>query len=195
MRNLNPANRHRSTKVILLGDSAVGKTSIVLQFYKGEFETTSEPTIGAAYVTKTVHTKKGDVSIQIWDTAGQERFKSVIPMYTRACAAAILVCATDSAESVTALEEWLKIVTDGAEALQNVYVVLNKVDLEPVFDTAVPEKWAADRRYKFFRTSAKDGGTIDPLFQDVAESLAGPSEDVDVQPVALSQKQAKGCCG
>jgi small GTP-binding protein len=64
----------------MLGDSSVGKTSIVLQFYKSEFEQTSEPTIGAAYVTKGVQTKNGRISMPIWDTAGQERFKSVIPM-------------------------------------------------------------------------------------------------------------------
>ena len=85
---MNDPRTQRPAKVIMLGDSSVGKTSIVLQFYKAQFEMTSEPTIGASYVTKIMKTKRGDLPLHIWDTAGQERFKSVIPMYMRGCSAA-----------------------------------------------------------------------------------------------------------
>jgi small GTP-binding protein len=194
MQNLAPVPRQMPSKVIMLGDSAVGKTSIVLQFYKNEFEATSEPTIGAAYVLSELQTSKGPVSIHIWDTAGQERFKSIIPMYMRACAAAILVCAMDSIESVNALDGWLKIVRDNDENLQNIYVALNKIDLEPAFDASMAEKWAKDRGFGFFRTSAKDKKTVDPLFQAVAESLIIRNKQGEMDNVQQPDKPTKGGC-
>jgi small GTP-binding protein len=179
----------------MLGDSSVGKTSIVLQFHKSQFAATSEPTIGASYVTKEIQTKSGPISMHIWDTAGQERFKSVIPMYTRGCSAAILVCATDSKDSVTALDGWLRMVHETIASLQNIYVALNKMDLEPTFDPIVPETWARERGFKFFRTSAKDKSTVDPLFQEVAESLIVRGESSDVRPMPAAAPESKGCCG
>jgi small GTP-binding protein len=195
MDNLSPGSNTRPSKVIMLGDSAVGKTSIVLQFYKGEFESMSEPTIGAAYVTGDVHTKKGPISMHIWDTAGQERFKSVIPMYTRGCAAAILVCAADSRESVLALDNWLKVIQEAIANPQNIYVALNKIDIDAVFDPAVPEKWASDHGFKFFRTSAKEKATVDVLFQEVGESLAAGLHPADLHAMPPPAKESKGCCG
>jgi small GTP-binding protein len=195
MHGLGSLPTERPSKIIMLGDSSVGKTSIVLQFYKSEFETASEPTIGAAYVTKDMQTKNGRVSMHIWDTAGQERFKSVIPMYTRGCSAAILVCTTDSIESVTALDGWLKIIQETVSSLQNIYVALNKIDLDPVYDLSIAEGWARKHGFRYYRTSAKDKSTIDPLFQDIAESLVARGMTPDIQALPANADKSKGCCG
>jgi small GTP-binding protein len=195
MHNLGSAVSDRPSKVIMLGESCVGKTSIVLQFYKSEFDTMSEPTIGAAYVMKEMQTKKGPVLMHIWDTAGQERFKSVIPMYMRGCSAAILVCAADSKESVPALNNWLKLVRETVANLQLIFVVLNKTDLQVEVDAGAAEKWALDHGFKFFRTSAMDKSTIDPLFQEVAESLTARAMCTDVPIPPEAPKKGAGCCG
>lgn len=193
---MNDPQSPRPVKVIMLGDSSVGKTSIVLQFYKSEFEVNGEPTVGAAYVTKVVKTITGkEITLHIWDTAGQERFKSVIPMYMRGCSAIVLVCATDSIDSIQALNDWMKIVTDNVDISEvNVYLVLNKIDKPPVFDISIAESWAKERGYAFFKTSAKEKKNIDELFQKIAEDLSA-SAQVPATPAEPERKtEKKGCC-
>jgi small GTP-binding protein len=181
----------------MLGDSSVGKTSIVIQFYKGEFEPHSEATVGASYVTKTMQTQNGELTLHIWDTAGQERFKSVIPMYMRGCSAVILVCAVDLPDSLLALDNWLTIIQETVASQALIYVCLNKIDLEPTFEPAMAEKWATDHDFKFFQTSAKERGTVVPVFQEVAEAIAvggrvqpGPG----VMPPIEAPQDGKKCC-
>ena len=79
-------------KVVFLGDSSVGKTSIIARYMSGNFNAGYEATIGTDFSTKTVPTSKGkSVQLQIWDTAGQERYRSLIPSYIRDSAAAVIV--------------------------------------------------------------------------------------------------------
>jgi small GTP-binding protein len=78
-------------KLVLLGDSAVGKSSLVLRFVRGQFFEYQESTIGAAFLTQTVALNETTVKFEIWDTAGQERYHSLAPMYYRGAAAAIVV--------------------------------------------------------------------------------------------------------
>ncbi|XP_019405968.1 PREDICTED: ras-related protein Rab-5C [Crocodylus porosus] len=78
-------------KLVLLGESAVGKSSLVLRFVKGQFHEYQESTIGAAFLTQTVCLDDTTVKFEIWDTAGQERYHSLAPMYYRGAQAAIVV--------------------------------------------------------------------------------------------------------
>ena len=85
------AGRVFQYKLVLLGDSAVGKSSLVLRFVRGQFFEYQESTIGAAFLTQTVALNDTTVKFEIWDTAGQERYHSLAPMYYRGAAAAIVV--------------------------------------------------------------------------------------------------------
>lgn len=78
-------------KLVLLGESSVGKSSLVLRFVKGQFHEFQESTIGAAFLTQTVQIDDTTVKFEIWDTAGQERYHSLAPMYYRGAQAAIVV--------------------------------------------------------------------------------------------------------
>ncbi|NXR23548.1 RAB5B protein, partial [Cinclus mexicanus] len=78
-------------KLVLLGESAVGKSSLVLRFVKGQFHEYQESTIGAAFLTQSVCLDDTTVKFEIWDTAGQERYHSLAPMYYRGAQAAIVV--------------------------------------------------------------------------------------------------------
>lgn len=80
-----------SYKLVLLGDSAVGKSSSVNRFVKDEFLDHQQPTIGAAFMTQSVKLKDMVVKFEIWDTAGQERYRSLAPMYYRGAACALVV--------------------------------------------------------------------------------------------------------
>ncbi|KAG7223195.1 hypothetical protein INR49_015803 [Caranx melampygus] len=85
------SNKICQFKLVLLGESAVGKSSLVLRFVKGQFHEYQESTIGAAFLTQTVCLDDTTVKFEIWDTAGQERYHSLAPMYYRGAQAAIVV--------------------------------------------------------------------------------------------------------
>jgi len=85
-------NRFAQFKLVLLGESAVGKSSIVLRFVKDQFDSFRESTIGAAFLTQTISLDETTtVKFEIWDTAGQERYKSLAPMYYRNANCAVVV--------------------------------------------------------------------------------------------------------
>lgn len=93
-------------KLVLLGDSAVGKSSLVLRFVRGQFFEYQESTIGAAFLTQTVALNDTTVKFEIWDTAGQERYHSLAPMYYRGAAAAIVVYDITNRVSVCTRRVW-----------------------------------------------------------------------------------------
>lgn len=78
-------------KVVFLGDSATGKTSIVTRFMYGTFESTFQSTIGIDFISKTMYLEEKTVKLQLWDTAGQERFRSLIPSYIRDSSVAVIL--------------------------------------------------------------------------------------------------------
>ena len=94
--------------LVLLGESAVGKTSLVLRFGKGQFHEFQESTIGAAFFTQTVCLEDTAVKFEIWDTAGQERYHSLTPMYYRGAEAAIVVYDITNADTFERAKSWVK---------------------------------------------------------------------------------------
>merc|ERR1712177_191054 len=117
-------------KLVLLGESAVGKSSLVLRFVKGQFHEFQESTIGAAFLTQTVALDDSTVKFEIWDTAGQERYRSLAPMYYRGAAAAIVVYDITNPDSFTGAKSWVKELQRRGDP--NVVIALagNKADLE-----------------------------------------------------------------
>ncbi|CAI4056022.1 hypothetical protein SKDZ_02G3710 [Saccharomyces kudriavzevii ZP591] len=121
-------------KVVLLGDSSVGKTSIVTRLKSGKFLAKHAATIGAAFVTKTIEVPCGDAAIEkrihmeIWDTAGQERYKSLVPMYYRDANIALLVFELGDTASLRCAMTWFQDLQDRAQETQ-VILVGNKYDL------------------------------------------------------------------
>eukprot|EP00731_Ephydatia_muelleri_P037831 Em0574g2a len=95
-------------KLVLLGESAVGKSSLVLRFVKGQFHEYQESTIGAAFLTQTVNVDDTTVKFEIWDTAGQERYHSLAPMYYRGAQAAIVVYDITNLDTFTRAKSWVK---------------------------------------------------------------------------------------
>lgn len=95
-------------KLVLLGDTAVGKSCLVVRFVRDEFFEFQEPTIGAAFLTQSVTLDNTIVKFEIWDTAGQERYRSLAPMYYRGAAAAIVVYDITNKESFNGAKSWVK---------------------------------------------------------------------------------------
>jgi len=123
------ADRSVQVKLVLLGEAAVGKSSIVLRFVSKEFQANKEPTIGAAFLTQKCLLEDRVLRYEIWDTAGQERFHSLAPMYYRNAQAAVVVYDVTKAASIEKAKTWVKELQ--RQANPNIVIALagNKIDL------------------------------------------------------------------
>ena len=94
-------------KVVMLGNSAVGKSCVANRFVRDDFYEFQEPTIGAAFLTSEMNVNNRKIRFEIWDTAGQERYKSLAPMYYRGALAAVIVYDITSRDSLRGAKEWV----------------------------------------------------------------------------------------
>ena len=101
------ARKTSHNKLVLLGDTAVGKSCLVVRFVRDEFFDFQEPTIGAAFLTQTITLDDVTVKFEIWDTAGQERYRSLAPMYYRGAVAAVVVYDITSEQSFVGAKGWV----------------------------------------------------------------------------------------
>lgn len=126
-----PENRFAQFKLVLLGESAVGKSSIVHRFVKNSFDDFRESTIGAAFLTQSITLPESNTTIkfEIWDTAGQERYKSLAPMYYRNANAALCVYDITNPASFTKAQDWIKELKKQAPEGIVICLVGNKTDL------------------------------------------------------------------
>ena len=143
---------------MLLGESAVGKSSLVLRFVKGQFHEFQESTIGAAFLTQTVCLDDTTVKFEIWDTAGQERYHSLAPMYYRGAKAAIIVYDITSTNSFSRAKEWVQELRQQV-INQNIIIALagNKSDLisKRMVEYDDANSYAEENGLLFMETSAK----------------------------------------
>ncbi|KAH8120093.1 GTP-binding protein ypt5 [Phellopilus nigrolimitatus] len=124
-----PSDKSVQVKLVLLGEAAVGKSSVVLRFVSDEFQANKEPTIGAAFLTQKCRLEDRVLRYEIWDTAGQERFHSLAPMYYRNAQAAVVVYDVTKGASLEKAKSWVKELQ--RQANPNIVIALagNKVDL------------------------------------------------------------------
>lgn len=191
----------RNAKVVLLGPSLVGKTSVVSAYMGGKFSDSSSPTIGASFVNKTVKLSKStSVKLQIWDTAGQEKFRSLAPMYYHNAQAAIIVFSIADRDSFTDMRTWADELECQTDVRPLVFIVGNKADLEKQrkVETAEGARLAQEIQAKYLETSAKTGVNIEELFWTIAsdyDKLAQSQEEQGLdRDVAIEETKHEGCC-
>ncbi|KAL0637564.1 GTP-binding protein of the rab/ypt [Maublancomyces gigas] len=176
------SQRFAQFKLVLLGESAVGKSSLVLRFVKDQFDDYRESTIGAAFLTQTIALDETTtIKFEIWDTAGQERYKSLAPMYYRNANCAVVVYDITQASSLDKAKAWVKELQ--RQANENIVIALagNKLDLaspsassptsKRAVDTAEAEAYAREAGLLFFETSAKTAENVKELFTAIAKKL------------------------
>lgn len=185
------SNPITSIKLVLLGEAAVGKSSIVLRFVSNDFSENKEPTIGAAFLTQRVNINDHTVKFEIWDTAGQERFASLAPMYYRNAQAALVVYDITKPQSFIKARHWVKELHEQANKNIIIALVGNKVDIlennesERKVAREEAEKLAEEEGLLFFETSAKTGANVNEVFLGIGEKIPLKNPDDDNQNSGL----------
>jgi small GTP-binding protein len=183
-------------KVVVLGNTSVGKTCIVNRLAKETF-VESEPTIGANFLMKTLEFEGIIRTFDIWDTAGQERFKSLTPMYYRGAAIAIVVFDLANLGSFEGAKNWVRELQSNASADAIIGLLGNKLDLTRVVSRETAAAFATQNGLFYDDVSAKTGANVNEAFVSLARklpkatrSLPSASKKLAKQP--LSAKSS--CC-
>jgi len=160
-------------KVVVIGNTGVGKTCIVLRYVQGKFVMHTASTIGASFMIKKLFLDNTRLTLQIWDTAGQERFRSMGPMYYRGAAAAIIVFDITSEESFTHLHQWVDELRKNSDEEIVLAIACNKSDLSAQRAVAFKraKEYAESVGAVVYETSAKANKGIEELFVDLARQI------------------------
>ncbi|XP_076961040.1 ras-related protein Rab2BV-like [Bidens hawaiensis] len=200
-------------KIVLIGDSGVGKSNILSRFTRNEFCLESKSTIGVEFATRTIQVEGKVVKAQIWDTAGQERYRAITSAYYRGAVGALLIYDITKAQSFENVRRWLRELRDHADA--NIVIMLagNKADL--THNRAVQETdgqaLAEQEGLVFLETSALEAYNVEKAFQMIlldiykiaskkalaAQEAASSSTHVPSNTTAIqvaSDNNSRKCC-
>jgi len=177
-------------KLVLIGDSGVGKSCLLLRFADDNFTDSYISTIGVDFRFRTITIDKKTVKLQIWDTAGQERFRTITSAYYRGADGIIMVYDVTSAESFDHVEEWLSEVDRYANENTAKLLIGNKADLidEKQVSEETAQKFADKLGIPFLETSAKTATNVDQAFLTMAKELIKARE----QAAASGNGNTKG---
>ncbi|OHS94076.1 Ras-related protein Rab-21 [Tritrichomonas foetus] len=182
-------------KVVLLGNSGAGKTSILQSQLQNLSNISIQPTIGCQFHEVPININNETVALKVWDTAGQEVYRSIVPVYVRDAAAAILVYDITDLSSFQSLDQWRSLLLEEQTGNVALHVVCNKIDL--VDDAKVDEKVALQFADKigasFFKVSAIEGKGISELFTEVAKSINNDAF-CRAKKVHINDNEGSGCC-
>ena len=160
-------------KVVLIGDSGVGKSNLLSRFTRNEFCLESKSTIGVEFATRSISVDGKTVKAQIWDTAGQERYRAITSAYYRGAVGALLVYDITKAQTFENVERWLKELRDHADANIVISLVGNKADLRHLRAVGAEDAAAFCERegISFVETSALEATNVDEAFQKILTEI------------------------
>ncbi|ESW96476.1 GTP-binding protein YPT31/YPT8 [Ogataea parapolymorpha DL-1] len=160
-------------KIVLIGDSSVGKTNLLSRFTRDEFNPDSRATIGVEFATRTVEIDGKRVKAQIWDTAGQERYRAITAAYYRGAVGALVVYDISSSNSYESVSRWLREMKEHADANIVIALVGNKSDLDHL--RAVPTEeakdFAAENNLLFTEASALNAENVELTFHQLIKNI------------------------
>ena len=194
-------------KIMLLGESQIGKTSFIQRYVKNNFNLSYITTVGIDFQLKQIKMNNKSIKLQIWDTAGQERFKNITKSYFHSSDGFIVGYDITSRLSFTNVSTWLKEINDNApEEIQKI-LIGNKCDLnEREVTTEEGKKLAEENGMKFFETSAKNDINVKETFESITKDILdvqykeeGESRnslviDRNIEKKKDEEKKKKGCC-
>ncbi|KNA16454.1 hypothetical protein SOVF_088630 [Spinacia oleracea] len=182
-------------KVVLIGDSGVGKSNLLSRFTRNEFNLESKSTIGVEFATRSIHVDDKIVKAQIWDTAGQERYRAITSAYYRGAVGALLVYDVTRHVTFENIERWLKELRDHTDSSIVIMLVANKADLRHLRAVSTEDAKAFAEREKLFfmETSALESLNVENAFSEVLTQVyhvvCRKALDAGGDPTALPKGQ------
>ena len=195
-------------KLLLLGDSSVGKTSILLKYISNKFDESSISTVGVDYMDKIIDYNKFKIKLQIWDTSGEEKFRTITKNFYRNADGLLVVFDLTKKESYDHIRIWINEAKENNDKLKTI-LIGNKLDLkdERIVTIDVAKQFAEKNNLKYIETSAKDGTNINESFQAIIDLLfdGKSSEEIlneftkqdsslSVVDDTMEVKKKKACC-
>ena len=195
-------------KLLLLGDSSVGKTSILLKYISNKFDESSISTVGVDYMDKIIDYNKFKIKLQIWDTSGEEKFRTITKNFYRNADGLLVVFDLTKKESYNHIKSWINEAKENNDKLKTI-LIGNKLDLkdERIVTIDVAKQFAEKNNLKYIETSAKDGTNINESFQAIIDLLfdGKSSEEIlneftkqdsslSVVDDTMEVKKKKACC-
>lgn len=160
-------------KIVLIGDSGVGKSNLLSRFTRKGFNLESRSTIGVEFAARTIEVDGKKIKAQVWDTAGQERYRAITSAYYRGAVGAFIVYDISKSESYENVSKWLKELKENADENIVIELVGNKSDLDHL--RAVPTEeakhFATENQLLFTEASALDASNVDLSFQQLLKSI------------------------
>ncbi|KAL4474715.1 hypothetical protein ABPG72_002308 [Tetrahymena utriculariae] len=201
-------------KLVIIGNSGVGKSSLLLRFSDDQFNESYLTTIGVDFRFRTLPIDQKQVKLQIWDTAGQERFRTITSAYYKGADGIVMVYDVTSENSFQDIDKfWISEVESYAEKNVELLLIGNKSDLDRQVSTQSAQEYAKSKNMEFFECSAKTSDSVQQAFLTLARKLmnkkeqlnkpkqyapqGGPSQPRQNQSLSNRnnvQKQDRGCC-
>ena len=169
-------NKQKQTlyKILLLGDSSVGKTCFLMRYVNNTFQDVHMSTIGLDYKLKSVQLDDGNIiKIQIWDTAGQDRFRSITKNYYKGAHGIILIYDITNKQTFQNVQNWITTIKEEVSDKVKIVLVGNKIDEEESRKVTTEEGQQMAKQYglDFHETSAKTGINIDSTFKEISQKI------------------------
>jgi len=203
-------------KIVLIGDSGVGKSNLLSRFTRNEFNIETKSTIGVEFATRSIQTDGKTIKAQIWDTAGQERYRAITSAYYRGAVGALLVYDISKQATFKNVERWLAELRENASSNIVVMLVGNKCDLKHLREVEkdAAKDFSEKNNLSFIETSALDATNVESAFHTILTEIyrrtvrpsvnsadkkaGGVSESKPIsleQPAAApAEQKSGGCC-
>ncbi|AYV82031.1 MAG: Ras-like protein Rab-11A [Homavirus sp.] len=160
-------------KIVLIGDSGVGKSNLLSRFTRNEFYTDTKSTIGVEFATRTITVDNKTIKAQIWDTAGQERYRAITSAYYRGAVGALLVYDISKGTTFRNVTKWMNELKENTASNIVIMLVGNKSDLRHLREVSTEEGNDLSRKngLYFLETSALDSSNVELAFQNVVSEI------------------------
>ena len=185
-------------KLVLVGDSAVGKSCVATRYVSDDFYEFQEPTIGASFMAKKITIDNTEIKLEIWDTAGQERYRGLAPMYYRNASIALVVYDITQKCSFEGAKTWINELRKKANEDCIIALLGNKCDLEKYRKVSkeIIKEYIESNNIIHYEVSAKTGENIKDLFNFICKKLIDEKIEGVSKPLLLEKNQANTnrCC-